>query len=103
MRIVVDPRLRIGNADLPQKLQRAFPDFSSRSAAVQRQHLADLPPDTVQRIERGHRILKDHRDAGALDLAQFVYAELHEVATVEADLSGEAEARILPREADDRA
>ena len=39
-------------------------------AAVQQQGFADLLFDGVQRIERGHRLLKDHRDAVAAQLTQ---------------------------------
>jgi hypothetical protein len=37
---------------------------------VQQQGFADLLFDAVQRVERGHRLLEDHRDAVAAQLAQ---------------------------------
>ncbi len=37
---------------------------------MQLQDFADLPLDRVQGIERGHRLLEDHGDVGAPDLAQ---------------------------------
>ena len=39
-------------------------------ALVERDDLADLPLDRVQRIERSHRLLEDHGDVVAAHLAQ---------------------------------
>src|SRR5260370_953574 len=52
---------------------------------VQRQRLADLPADRQYRVERGHRLLKDHRDVVAAHVAHFSFAELAQVAPGEAD------------------
>ena len=43
---------------------------ASREAAVAHQHLDDLLADGVARIERGHRLLEDHREAVAAQIAQ---------------------------------
>ena len=32
--------------------------------------LGDLPPDRIERIERGHRLLEDHGDLGAAHLVE---------------------------------
>ena len=50
-----------------------------------RQRFAHLMLDGVERIERAHRLLEDHRDAGAADVAQLTVAESGEVAALEQD------------------
>ena len=42
--------------------------------AMQKQDLADLLLDRVQRIERGHRLLEDDRDVVAAHLAHLALA-----------------------------
>ena len=49
------------------------------------QRLADLPLDRVQRVERGHRLLEDHADAVAADLAQEAVVAADQLLAVEAD------------------
>ena len=41
---------------------------------VQRDHLADLVADRVERVEAGHRLLEDHGDLPAADLAEILRA-----------------------------
>jgi hypothetical protein len=43
-----------------------------REAAVQPQRLADLARDGVHRVQRRHRLLEDHADAVAANLAHGV-------------------------------
>ena len=76
MRIARQPRLRIGNADLGQQLERARAGCHAREPLVQQQRLADLLFDGVQRIERRHRLLEDDRDPVAADLADFALGQL---------------------------
>ena len=42
---------------------------------VDPQHFVDLPADRHHRVERGHRLLKDHRHAGGAQLPQAPVAE----------------------------
>ena len=61
---------RIGKAHQAQDLEHCSMTLRAADArAVQRQGLADLVADRVQRRERGHRLLEDDRDAAAADLA----------------------------------
>ncbi|SEE21700.1 hypothetical protein SAMN05421553_4289 [Pseudomonas anguilliseptica] len=46
---------------------------------MQGQYLVDLLFNAVQRIQRGHGLLKDHGDAVAANAAQFVLAQLEQV------------------------
>ena len=65
VRIGAEPALGLADADLLQKLQHAHPRRAVAHAAMQLQHLADLPLDGVERVERGHRLLEDHGDVVA--------------------------------------
>ena len=68
VRILRDAPLRLGDADQAQHLDRArvAPPRAS-SPLMQRQRLGDLPADGQHRVERGHRLLEDHRDLVAAD------------------------------------
>ena len=54
-------------------------------AVVQKQYLADLRLDRMQRIERGHRLLEDDRDVVAANFAHLVLCRGQEVAAPETD------------------
>ena len=103
MRIVVDARARVGNADLRQQRKRALADLRLRELHMQPHALADLTADPVQRIERRHRILEDHADARAADATHLGIGQRHQVASLEQDLAGQAEPPVIAVEAHDRA
>ena len=63
---------------------RAAPGAAS---AVQRQDLADLPLDRVQRVERGHRLLEHHGDLVAAHGAQLRLAAPEQILPLEQDLA----------------
>ena len=68
MRIVVDAPLGLGDPDQPQHLDRALAGLArATSPLVQPDRLADLVADREDRVQRGHRLLKDHRDLVAAD------------------------------------
>ena len=71
VRIAGKPRLRLGNADLGQKIERARARSRAGDALVEQENFADLLLDGVQRIERGHRLLEDDRDIVAAHVAHF--------------------------------
>ena len=52
-------------------------------AAMAHQHLDDLLADGVARIERGHRLLEDHRDAVAAQIAQLAVRQIEQPEAVE--------------------
>ena len=52
---------------------------------MDRQHLADLTLDRVQRIERGHRLLEHHRDAVAADTLQLGFGRADQLLAGKAD------------------
>jgi hypothetical protein len=50
-----------------QRLDGAVPGLLLGQALLQLQHLGDLVADRVQRVQRRHRLLEDHRDVAAAD------------------------------------
>ena len=63
---------------------RAAPPASGQ-AAMQDQRLGDLRADAMQRVQRRHRLLKDHRDAVAAQAPHLGFAGAGKVAPLEAD------------------
>ena len=64
-------------------------------SSVQRHRLGDLVADGQHRIERGHRLLEDHRDLVAAHVAHRLFVELQQIASVELDsAAGDAARRI---------
>src|ERR1051326_5943283 len=89
VRIAREPRLGIGNPDLAQQLDHPRARAAvGGGAPVQQQDLGDLSFNRVERIERGHRLLKDDRDIGAAHLADFALIETQQVAALEQDRAG---------------
>ena len=66
---------RVGNADLVEQFEGAGAGGVGGQAFVNGEHFADLALDGVDRIERGHRLLEDHRDVVAAHRAQFALPE----------------------------
>ncbi|MPM08771.1 hypothetical protein SDC9_55087 [bioreactor metagenome] len=62
VRILREAALGLGDTDLPQKLERARAGLCGGQAAVLTQTIGQLMSDREDRIERGHRLLKDHSD-----------------------------------------
>src|SRR5439155_10003101 len=58
-------------------------DLRLRQFGVDRKHLGDLVADGAQRIERRHRLLEYHGNAGAAYLAHFGYRCRAEIAALE--------------------
>ena len=56
-------------------------------ALVPRQYLGDLDADRHDRVERGHRILENHGDVLATDVAHPVLGKGEQVVAVEPDLA----------------
>ncbi len=88
MRILLEAALRIGDADQRQQLDGARLRGFLGHAEMDEQRLRDLKPDPQDRVERRHRLLEDHRDVMAADLAHLLVVELQEIAAVEHDRAG---------------
>ena len=95
VRIGAEALFRIADADLMQQLERAPVRLLVGDAAVDLQDLADLPLDRVQRVQRRHRLLEDHRDLVAADLSKVALVVVDEVlAAIEHRAAGMAGGRI---------
>ena len=105
MREGAETRCRIRNANFLQKLDNAVLDLLGSPCAMQLQDFTDLPRDRMQGIERGHRLLKDHGDLGASDLAQPRLAVGQKILSLEEHLAlylGCAAKQTHDRESGDR-
>ena len=100
MRILAHPPLRRGNADQHQHLDRPLLGVARRQALVKLQRLADLPADRQHRVEAGHRLLEDHRDRVAADVAHLRLGDVEQVAALEADRAGDLAGRLLDQPQD---
>ena len=85
VRILADAASRLGDPHQLQHLGRAPERGRLREALVERQRLGDLAADGQHRVERGHRLLEDHRDLVAADPAHLGPAQPEQVAALEAD------------------
>src|SRR5262249_56313181 len=83
MRILARAPARLGDADKTEHLHHALLDALAAEPLMQPQGLGDLAADGEDRIEAGHRLLEDHTDIVAADLAHGALAELEQVAPLE--------------------
>ena len=93
MRITVNPLARVGDTHVLQHFDRVLARLFPGVTQMKLGYLHQLLGDPHERIERGHRILKNHGDAPAANCADFARAKLQHVATVKHyragnDLSG---------------
>ena len=68
----IQPLRRLRQADPSQHLDRAFPYLLARHVLVQVDRLGHLVADGVYRREGGHRLLEDHTDVAAADVAHLL-------------------------------
>jgi len=85
VRILPDAPRRLGDPDEIEHLDRARERFLAPEAAVQRKGLGDLAADRQNGIERGHRLLENHRDLVAAHLAHLRLGQAEQVAPLERD------------------
>jgi hypothetical protein len=62
VRILLDPRLRIGNADHGEQFNRPLFRRGFAQPLVLDQPFHDLHPDRHRRVQGCHRVLEDHAD-----------------------------------------
>ena len=77
---------RPGHADHVERLDRARHRRRLGDVAMDADRLGDLAADRHRRVQRGHRVLEDHPDLVAADLADLLVADRTEVAAVQSDL-----------------
>ena len=102
MRIVVEPLGRARNPDLFEEVHCALPGLLLRDVPVREDRLRDLRPDLQGRVQRGHRVLEDHRDLVAADVLHLAFRKLRQVLAVEEHLAAHDPRRRLRDEAHDR-
>ena len=78
-----------GDVDAAQQLDGALARLPPRAAAVAQDGLDDLVADGEARIERGHRLLEDHRQPVAAQVAQGFVGDIEQIEAVEADRAGD--------------
>ena len=79
VRIAREHAARLRNAHEIEQPQRFRAGFGRALRLVQRDRLADLVADRKHRVQRRHRLLEDHRDVRAADVAHGTVARLREV------------------------
>ncbi len=85
VRIFAGPLCRLGDLNQPQHFHRLIVGGALREILMEPQRLGDLVADRQHRIERGHRLLKDHRDLVAADVSHLGFFELYQVLSIEGD------------------
>jgi hypothetical protein len=73
---------RLGDVHQAQHLGRALQRLPAVMPLMQRDRLGKLLADGQHRIERGHRLLEDHRDLVAADLAHLGSLSFEQVAAL---------------------
>ena len=87
VRVVLDARGGGRNADHLQQLDGALRGGAPVHVHVELERLGDLAADGEHGIEGGHRLLEDHGDAVAADVADLVLVDLEEVFALEPDFA----------------
>ena len=80
MRILIEPRLGIRDAHHFQQFVRTRSCGFRRHLQVQQQRLANLEADGQYRIQRRHRILKNHRDIAPAYGAHGIFTDRQQIA-----------------------
>ena len=98
VRIIVDAAQRIGDADSVEQLQCAGPGGIAAQALMHAKDFPNLLADGVDRIERTHRLLKNHAHLIAAHRAQGCRIGADKLGAVELNLPGHRSCRRLQAE-----
>ena len=85
VRVGAQALLGVLEADLVEQFQHPLTGGFGAEAPMDSQHFAHLPLDGVQRIERCHRLLEDHRDLVAANAHQRAFIRAHDILAAIAD------------------
>ena len=85
MRVFVDPFLGRGDVNAPQQLDGPLARAAPGAAAMAQNGLDDLVADGEARVERRHRLLKNHRQPVAAEVAQGLVGHVEQIETIEPD------------------
>ena len=99
MGVLVERLLRVRHLHETQQLDRALAGRRrSERAVVRAQRLGDLESDRVDRVQRRHRLLEDHRDVTAAERADRRGIRTAQLAVEELHRTGDA--RVLGQQAE---
>ena len=99
MRIGMRATFRLGNMDAAQHLHGLVQRVAPRQPAMQCNRFADLAAHRHQRVERGHRLLEDHRNVIAADLLHLRFGEIQQIGALETDRAADGPSRRVGNEA----
>ncbi len=85
VRIAPEDAGRVRQPHRIHHLQRPRPRLGLAGAGMDHRHFHQLPPDLHRRVQARHRLLVDHRDLRAADLAQLRLRHRRQVPPLEAD------------------
>lgn len=94
--------MRFGDAHQFQQLQGTPGGDLAGKSLVQAKHFVDLFLDAVQRVQRGHRLLEDHRDAVATNVPQGLFLEGQQVSLGVVDGAAGVARQRVGQQAQDR-
>jgi hypothetical protein len=103
VRVLLHPRLGVGDAD--EREQRDDPLgrlVLVDVGVVGADRLADLVADRQDGVERGHRVLEDHRDLSPTQVSKLLLRHREQVAAVEGGAAARDPARRLRDQAEQR-
>ncbi len=88
VRIAREREAGFGQADPREGLAGDLARLGAAGAGVDQHGFGDLIADGPERIERGHRLLEDHADLAAANVAEGRLVEAEQIGAVEADVAG---------------
>ena len=101
VRVLIDPRLGGGDADLAEQRERPRPRLAGRASVVVADRLDELPTDREQRVQAGQRVLEDRADASPAHRLEGAFGQPLDALPREPDLAaGDAPGRL--QQAEDR-
>src|SRR5215211_2774716 len=89
MRVGPIAQLRTRDADLPEQPQHLVAGLAPVETLVAANGLADLLSSGEERIEKGHRILEDHRDSATAQVFHLPLGQSRQIQVVEENATGD--------------
>ena len=83
MGVRMDAFGRIWNADFGERIDGAVESNFAVAVLVNGEWFGQLRAHLHERVERGHRVLEDHRDALATDFAQLAFGDFQKINAAE--------------------
>jgi len=96
----MDPCFGGGDPHLLEQRDRPFQGILGLHVAVRLDRLLDLKAHLEDRIQAAERVLKDHRDVLAANVADLLAAHLQQVIAAEQDLAAHDPARFVDQAQD---